>query len=396
VKIGIYNEPSEGGMGGSELSVAVLAGALGHFYDVEIIHHRSALRVEQLAEFADADLRAVRLRYVQAESFNPGTGYNPWKRLQEAQRWQANLSKPYDIFINFTHHYPPYCHARRGILNVLFPLHNRPFTEFQAAAIERGDRLRWQKLKRLYYDRDWKNRLDSYQIKLSISEFTRAWTTRRWGIDSQIVYPPVDTDCGIPDKANLILSAGRFATTGHSKRQREMVEAFAQMHRTGLQDWEYLCVGGLSDLPADRTYFESVRKEAVGCPAKVLANVERARLLAFRQRAKIFWHASGYGVDDQHPEFMEHFGIATVEAMAAGCVPVVVNGGGQSEIVTHGVNGFLWNTLDELKHYTVRVMRDERLRAQMSEAARCRALCFSRESFIASFRKQIERSTSQV
>jgi glycosyltransferase involved in cell wall biosynthesis len=38
--------------------------------------------------------------------------------------------------------------------------------------------------------------------------------------------------------------------------------------------------------------------------------------------------------------------------MAAGCVPVVVNKGGQPEIVEHGKNGFVWNTLDELKAYS--------------------------------------------
>src|SRR5262249_31745169 len=77
----------------------------------------------------------------------------------------------------------------------------------------------------------------------------------------------------------------------------------------------------------------------------------------------------------------EHFGIVTVEAMAAGCVPVVVNKGGQREIVQHGVNGFLWNTLEELKGYTQLLARDEPLWARLSDAARLRARDFSREGF---------------
>ncbi len=73
--------------------------------------------------------------------------------------------------------------------------------------------------------------------------------------------------------------------------------------------------------------------------------------------------------------------------MGAGCVPVVINKGGQPEIVEHGVSGFLWNTLEELNDYTRLLMRDEELRRQMSEAAKGRAAHFSREKFVQRFMK---------
>jgi L-malate glycosyltransferase len=395
VKIGIYNEPSEGGLGGCEFSVAVLAEALGPSDDVEIIHHRPTLTLQYLADYAAADLSAVRLRYVDFEPFSCGTSYNPWKRTQEARRWQATLSEPYDIFINFTHHYPPYCHAPRGILNVLFPLHERPLTEFQAEALRRGGKLRWQKFKSLYYEQDWNRRMESYQLRFSISEFTRNWTKRRWAIDSQVVYPPVHMNPCIGDKANLILSVGRFTTTGHSKRQWEMTNTFAEMHQSGLQDWQYYCVGGLSDSPSDQAYFNRVRKQSAPYPLKVLANVERARLIEFRKQAKIFWHAAGYGIEAERPELMEHFGIATIEAMAAGCVPIIVNRGGHLELIEHGVTGFLWDTLDELKDYTLQIVSNDKMRTQMAEAARARSRAFSRESFIEAFRKHMNISDSR-
>jgi glycosyltransferase involved in cell wall biosynthesis len=53
---------------------------------------------------------------------------------------------------------------------------------------------------------------------------------------------------------------------------------------------------------------------------------------------------------------MEHFGISTVEAMSAGGVPVVYNGGGLPEIVRDGKDGFLWKSTDELIDKTVSII----------------------------------------
>jgi glycosyltransferase involved in cell wall biosynthesis len=124
----------------------------------------------------------------------------------------------------------------------------------------------------------------------------------------------------------------------------------------------------------------------------VLANIERSRLKELYGQASIFWHAAGYGEGDGRPELSEHFGIATVEAMSAGCVPIVINKGGQPEIVEHGVSGFLWSKLEELKEYTELAVKDEQLRAQMAEAARARAALFSREQFVSRFLSLIGES----
>jgi glycosyltransferase involved in cell wall biosynthesis len=168
----------------------------------------------------------------------------------------------------------------------------------------------------------------------------------------------------------------------HTKKQVEMMGAFTGLC-PGLPGWNYACVGGLNTRAENHAYFDRVREAASGYPACVEANVERARVKDLFARARIFWHATGLGEDpDAHPELSEHFGIATVEAMAAGCVPVVINRGGQADIVQHGETGFLWNTLEELKHYTTLLAGDAALWARLSAAARLRAAHFTRGRFV--------------
>ena len=369
LKIGIYNEPSRGGIGGSEICVALLAESLARTRDVEIIHHKESFTAENLARYCDADLNRVSFRYVEQEDYSFGTSWNPWRRYKNARSWQAHLSKPYDLFVSFTHGFPPFCHAPRGVLTVLFPCTEAPHKQ------SRG-------LKREYHNREWRKRLDTYQCKLANSEFTRDWTRRRWDIECEVAYPPVDIDFAVAEKTNTIISVGRFAREGHCKKQLELLQAFGEL-KSELNGWDYYCVGGVDDSPSGREYFEQAVKSGEAVGAKVRANIDRAALRCALQKSKIFWHAAG--LNEDNPELFEHFGVATVEAMAAGCVPVVINKGGQQEIVQHGVNGFLWNTLEELKQYTMRVARDEALRIRMSAAARDRAQRFSVANFLAQY-----------
>lgn len=226
--------------------------------------------------------------------------------------------------------------------------------------------------------------MKSYQLKTAISEFSRRWTQRRWRIDCEVVYPPVDTHFHRVEKEKIILSVGRFAIEAKYKKQEEMLKTFGRIKEGCSKGWEYFCVGVVGETPEHRAYFEALSDIAESNGGQLIANMGRENLKSLYERASIFWHAAGYGEDENtRPVFLEHFGMSTVEAMAAGCVPVVINKGGQPEIVEHGVSGFLWETLDELREYTHLLINDERLRAEMAEAARKRARLFSRESFVA-------------
>jgi len=385
LRISIYNEPAGSGIGGSEFVAATLAEALAKNHQVRVFHRVPSLTVEKLAANSGTNLDKVRLHYVEKPDAQPQSRRNPLAHYRELQKFQAELSNGFDIFVAIVHDVPPFCHAKKGALIVLFPAPTAPYVKPEGG-LEPVARKRPAKY--LYQSWAWKKRMETYQLKTAISEFSRLWTKRRWGIDCTIVYPPVNTSFDHVEKDKIILSVGRFALHGHGhrKNQEEMLEVYALMQSERSLDWKYFCVGGLDVTPAHKAYFEQLSGLAAESGAAIVANVPRSELVNLYERASIFWHASGYGQDQNvDPVMVEHFGISTVEAMAAGCVPVVINKGGQSEIVEHEVSGFVWESLDELKNYTTRLMSDDNLRRQMSAAARKRAQMFSRETFVTNF-----------
>ena len=387
MKISIYNEPRGSGIGGSEFVAALLAEAFAKDHQVDVYHRIPSLTVEKLAAYSGTDLKNVKLHCIDMPDIESHLSRrNPLSHYKQSQKFLAEISEGYDIFVAIMHSVPPFSHAKKNALICLFPTPTAPYVKPEGGlevALARKRPARY-----LYQTWLWKKRMATYHLKTAISAFSRSWAQKRWGIDCEVIYPPVDTAFGRVEKEKFILSVGRFAIEGegHTKKQEQMLGVYNRMNGGRPLDWKYFCVGGLGPTPGHRAYFERLLALAAPSDAQVVANIDRGELKGLYERASIFWHAAGYGEDQNtRPIFVEHFGISTVEAMAAGCVPVVINKGGQPEIVEHGINGFVWETLDELRDYTMRLINDDALRAKMSEAARKRAQVFSREAFVTNF-----------
>lgn len=387
MKIGIYTENPDNVIGGAEYFVAVVADALCRDHEVELVHHKPKFTVEELRNSYGTKLDGLRLYYIPRET-SFASLVNPWRRYTRERARYSSASQKYELFISSVHDVPPFCHAPRGALIVHFPYFDRHKT-FPWA--DDGTGLR-KRIRRMYAEWEWRKRFEGYQVTMVNSEFTQRYTKEWWDIDSKVIYAPTKSDFDVVDKENMILSVGRFATAGTSKRQFELVTAFKELksESADLKDWRYYSVGGLKDTPEDRAYFEQVGSIAFECEAHLVSNINHDDLKQLYEKSKIFWHGAGYGDEVTNPMLMEHFGIVTVEAMAAGCIPIVINRGGQPEIVEHEVSGFLWNTLAELKKYTMLLMRDKELQARMSEAARLRARFFNQEMFIKRFMKAMQ------
>jgi glycosyltransferase involved in cell wall biosynthesis len=335
------------------------------------------LRHEGLARQYELDLERVNLRYVEPLA-------TVWPYSSEGGRYSGDpfeahraLTGPYDLFVNVVVAPPIRSYARRSALLVLFPFVGRgdvwPWKEPDG-----GPPLPKRVLRNAYYGFRWRQVFSSYQRYVANSKFTAGWVHRRWGRRAEVVYPPVRARFTPRPKAKRILSLGRFSRVGTQKKQLEMVRTFAEAHERHLEGWEYLCVGGVSDNPRDLEYVEDVRKAGKDAPVRVMANVPDSEVKDAYETSAVFWHGAGYGEDeDIHPELTEHFGMSTVEAMAAGCVPVAIRKGGQPEIVEHGVSGFLWDEMEDLVSHTERLVSSLELRKGMAEAALERARAFT-------------------
>jgi glycosyltransferase involved in cell wall biosynthesis len=217
------------------------------------------------------------------------------------------------------------------------------------------------------------------------SDYVRGWVRRWWGREAAVVHPPVDVPAEEPDwsvKRRSILAVGRFIRTGHSKRQDVLVECFRELCDGGLEGWELHLAGTVHREGPHAGYFDEVAGRASGYPVILHPDAPLSELSRLYAEASIFWHGAGFGVDpDAEPENLEHFGIATAEAMGRGAVPVVFAAGGQPEVVGDGEAGYLWTTREELGERTLALAADAALRERLGRAARTAAGRFSRERF---------------
>jgi glycosyltransferase involved in cell wall biosynthesis len=236
-------------------------------------------------------------------------------------------------------------------------------------------------LKHAYHRWEWKQRFATYQHAIVNSRFTQRWLKQLWGLDADVVYPPLRHGLQPSDKQNRILTIAAFSASQHKKHEVTL-QAFRQLCDAGLDGWEYVLLGAAGTSAADVEYTDSLRELANGYPISIRTNVGGEELMSTLSSAAILWHSMGYGVDsEQDPGQMEHFGMVATEAMAAGAVPVVFNGGGLPEIVSHGKDGYLWTTPDELKSLTGKLIADPAERDNISASAVRRSRHFGSEQF---------------
>ncbi len=357
MKVGIFYPFKEVITGGGEKYLFTIAECLSLEHQVHLLSH-TPFDYKRIAGRLNVNLERVHVSVVP---------YGKTTRILSGL-----FKKEYDLFVTMGNHIYPYMFplGRRNILHIQFPFLDR----FERCPVVN---LPSRLLSFIM--------LQSYDRIVCNSSFTRRWIKKRCEkkLPIDVLYPPCDVEQFAPGKKeNIILSVGRYFVGWHNKKQLEMVRMFNKLVDGGLRGWEYHQAGSTLPGRPDQDYLKKVRDEAEGYPIHIHTDVSFEEMKSLYARSKIYWHATGLAEDElRYPERMEHFGMSTVEAMAAGCVPVVINRGGQPEIVTHGVNGLLWDTEEQMLACTRNVMEDEAYRQKLSLEATKRAGAFSKKHF---------------
>ena len=211
---------------------------------------------------------------------------------------------------------------------------------------------------------------------LAVSDFTKGIVRKIWGRESTTLYPP----CPIQlyknlhsQKEDLVVTIGRVSP---GKR----MELFLEIARR-LPTLDFAIIGSI---PADGTlYYERLRGTAPDNVSFVISPLRKAKDLL--SRAKVYVHCAKD----------EHFGITIVEAMAAGCVPIVHDSGGPREIVSEEV-GYKWALIDQAVTEVSSLVKDDGARGELSKAAIARANLYGPEEFQSGLRKVFEAFNKRV
>lgn len=227
------------------------------------------------------------------------------------------------------------------------------------------------------------NKMKLFRINKVVcnSEFTKGVIDKEFGVESVVVYPPVDTSkIKSKRKENIILYVGRFSKILQSKGQEYLVETFKVLCSKGLKNWKLVLAGG-NEVGAEE-FIRQLKEDAKGYPIEIFESPDFKTLSDLYGKSKIFWSASGFGKNEnEFPEKMEHFGITVVEAMSAGVVPVVFNGGGHKEIVEDSVDGYLWLDLEELISNTLELTGNPQKLNRLSAQAKASAKKYDNKAF---------------
>ena len=177
-------------------------------------------------------------------------------------------------------------------------------------------------------------RRDRNRIRLmTLTKFSQTAIRQEYGLDSEIVYAPVDVSrYGMhwdnEDRRNNILVLARISP---EKRIENAIDLLKKVRALDA-GWTLSVVGSLS--PWNRRYLDQLRRLAGDLPVNFIINATPDQLESEISTSNYYLHTMK----------AEHFGISVVEAMSGGLVPIVPDFGGPAEFVP---SQFQYRSLDE-------------------------------------------------
>lgn len=354
------------GFHGSERTVeAMRTSVFAQSPDVLTFHAARDVLPPGLTGAIVRESRLAALPGVRQRGHDPGR----WRYLLPLMpRWFSRLDlDAYDIVVSSSHACAAHVRPREGALHLCYcytPMRYAWLPETEAGRA--GGAAGWalgrlgRRLRRL--DLDASRRPDAY---VAISSAVRDRIRLFYGRDADVIHPPVEVD---DFRADAAKEPGHFVWLGRLvayKRPELVVEAFRGLpHRLTM-----VGIGPLED-----------RLRANLPPNVELRGwLSRAEVVALLERASGFLHVGE-----------EDFGIATVEALAAGTPVVALDAGGSRDIVREGIDGTLIRgpEVSAVRDAVRRVAGSEWDPSALAEGARR----FSHDAFASALRQRLNEA----
>jgi glycosyltransferase involved in cell wall biosynthesis len=351
LKIALYS-PYLSILGGGERYILSIASYISKKYDVTVFAAQQDVRKAE--KILNIPLDAVAL-------LDP-------QELTRKNFMQRNLFlSQYDYFFYMTDGSIPIGGAKKNYLIIQSPAHTPKNSVL--------NRVKLRKWKIICYSR-----------------FMQNIISKQLGIKAMILNPPVEVEefsGNIKSKQNYILTVGRFFKGLHDKKQEEMADIFMHNYKNYFRGWEFILIGGLTD-ENGKQIVKNIQNKTQGYPIKIFTDISYRQLVEYYKQSKIYWHGAGFEENIiKHPEKAEHFGITTIEAMAAGCVPVVFKAGGQKDIIREAENGYFWSDEKELLKKTNNLIQNQNIWVEISMRAKKDAIQYSTKYFYENLEKII-------
>jgi glycosyltransferase involved in cell wall biosynthesis len=230
-------------------------------------------------------------------------------------------------------------------------IHNPSHLQFPGKTGDTPDNKLLERIERLISPITSPVDFPSESMLLANSDYIVDECERVYGVQPDVVPPPVNT-ANLPNEAPVnsreaAIMVGRISSR---KAQHLGIEIIEQVRNMG-HDINLTIVGGSHD----DEYTAKIKSHIADLEwASYLGRVPRDELVD-----QLTTHR--YGL---HTCRLEHFGIAVAEMVAAGCLPLVPNDGGQVEIVNN-LPSLVWETPEEAAQKLSTLQSDASKRKQL-------------------------------
>jgi glycosyltransferase involved in cell wall biosynthesis len=368
--------------GGAERLALAMARALkelGHSVDLYVIEATDWSRVEKLTSY---DRRVIDKEYVLPPFKSFPTVYSRllhWLgrdvvgyHIVEKHNYDLVIATKQilvPVFVDVLYmHFPDFLpgfdylyYPERYLYNTMLRIYSRPLELATKTLISSFKTIRYK------------------PVILTNSRFSASIIGRFLNAEAIVLYPPVNIEKYLTlskhgNRENIVVTISRI----EPMKNLDIITDIAKK----VKEARFVILGSMQSSSYYARLMRRIRMLNLEGRVKILINAPEELKTEILKKAKIYLHPPKY----------EHFGIAVVEAMAAGLLPVIHRSGGPwTDIVEFGNYGFGFSSLEEAEHIiqSLTHLSEVELRTIRKRVAE-RVKTFSYESFLKRFNTIID------